>query len=262
MASRDARRLIAEETMKALDKGVFSKYCFRKELADAIEASKLYKESDNVRLMKKLDTTPGSVEVVQCTTLQGCNRYKDKKLCVLNFASARNPGGGFMKGSQAQEESLVRASGLYPCLTKFHEDFYLHHRKGTPGFYSHSIIESPDVPIFRDDMGKAIQPYEVTFVTSPAPNRNAICRDHGDSAVVTNTLKERIRRILIIMKNSNPEVAVLGAYGCGVFGNDPVLVASIFNSFLKTKEFSFPHVIFAITDPTMVSTFKRILNSA
>ncbi len=41
---------------------------------------------------------------------------QDMKTCVLNFASASNPGGGVAHGSSAQEESICRCSTLYPCL--------------------------------------------------------------------------------------------------------------------------------------------------
>ena len=63
---------------------------------------------------------------VQCeTTLHAARRFlatePAARVMALNFASARHPGGGFLNGSQAQEESLARASGLYPCIAQFHE---------------------------------------------------------------------------------------------------------------------------------------------
>ncbi|HBR75644.1 MAG TPA: TIGR02452 family protein, partial [Cyanobacteria bacterium UBA11159] len=59
-------------------------------------------------------------EVRNETTLMGGERIaltqKFKKIGVLNFASAKNPGGGFLRGTQAQEESLARSSALYKSL--------------------------------------------------------------------------------------------------------------------------------------------------
>ena len=58
-------------------------------------------------------------EVVNETTLAGIARVLADgagPVAALNFASAKNPGGGFLGGSQAQEESLARSSALYASL--------------------------------------------------------------------------------------------------------------------------------------------------
>jgi len=58
---------------------------------------------------------------------------------VLNFASGRNPGGGFLRGAQAQEESIAKVSGLYPCLETQHESFYMPNRRSHSPFYTDNV---------------------------------------------------------------------------------------------------------------------------
>ncbi|MBL8743365.1 MAG: TIGR02452 family protein, partial [Myxococcales bacterium] len=46
-------------------------------------------------------------------------------------------------------------------------------------------------------------------------------------------------------------VLVLGAWGCGVFGNDPAMAADSFGTWLESSRFraSFARVVFAVYDP-------------
>merc|ERR1712113_311861 len=91
-------------------------------------------------------------EVRCCTTLAAAQDLAMSADCVaapgvLNFASARNPGGGFTTGAQAQEESIARSSGLYPCLTKYFDEFFIPSRRAPSGAYTHAMIYSPAVPV-------------------------------------------------------------------------------------------------------------------
>jgi uncharacterized protein (TIGR02452 family) len=154
-------------------------------------------------------------------------------VAVLNFASARNPGGGYVNGAQAQEEALCRASALYHCLLRAPE-FYAHHREVRDTFYSDRVIHSPGVPVFRSDSGTLLaRPYLAGFLTSPAPNAGVIARTMPERAgEVGPALAARAERVLEVAVVNGYRRLVLGAWGCGVFRNDPAEVASAFAALL------------------------------
>src|SRR5208283_3500713 len=94
---------------------------------------------------------------------------------VLNFASATQPGGGFLSGSRAQEESLARSSGLYACLSG--NPMYEFHRTRRDAMYTDYFVYSPDVPVFRTDEGNLLeQPWRCSFITAPAVNAKAVLK--------------------------------------------------------------------------------------
>ncbi|TVL87855.1 TIGR02452 family protein [Streptomyces sp. SAJ15] len=173
-------------------------------------------------------------------------------VAVLNFASARNPGGGFLNGAQAQEEALCRASALYTCVRRAPE-FYAAHRADPSPFYSDRVIHSPAVPVFRDDRGALLdEPYAVGFLTSPAPNAGVIARrDPAAVRRVPAALAARAERVLEVAAAHGYPRLVLGAWGCGVFGNDPAQVAAAFRVHLTgSGRFAghFERVVFGVLD--------------
>lgn len=154
-------------------------------------------------------------------------------VAVLNFASARNPGGGYANGAQAQEEALCRASALYHCLLRAPE-FYAHHREVRDTFYSDRVIHSPGVPVFRADSGALLaRPYLAGFLTSPAPNAGVIARTMPERVrEIAPALAARAERVLEVAAVNGYRRLVLGAWGCGVFRNDPAVVAGAFAALL------------------------------
>ncbi|MFI9235047.1 TIGR02452 family protein [Streptomyces sp. NPDC053079] len=176
----------------------------------------------------------------------------DGPVAVLNFASARNPGGGYLNGAQAQEEALCRGSALYTCLRRAPE-YYAAHRADPSPFYSHRVIHSPGVPVFRDDRGELLEtPYTAGFLTSPAPNAGVIARRNPDETDrIPAALAERAGRVLEVAAAHGYRRLVLGAWGCGVFRNDPHQVAAAFAGHLTgAGRFAdrFEHVVFAVLD--------------
>jgi len=177
---------------------------------------------------------------------------------VLNFASARNPGGGFTTGAEAQEESLARSSGIYPCLSKHFDAFFVPNRRAASGLYTHDLIHSPAVPVLRDEHGALLdEPYLVDFVTAAAPNLGVLegrCDAREAARQCKDALNERMHRVLHTFASNGCVDLVLGAWGCGVFRNDPVTVAQLFNEVL-TELGCFRRVVFAVLDPRMAQTF-------
>jgi uncharacterized protein (TIGR02452 family) len=187
------------------------------------------------------------VEVTNESSLAAVRRLGGDVACLV-FASARNPGGGFLNGAQAQEESLARGSALYLCL-RAAGDFYAHHRAHPELTYSDRVIYSPSVPVFRDDKGAVLTvPYPVSFLTAAAPNRSAIARSQPQHLPdLPAVLARRASRVLAVAAAHGHRRLVLGAWGCGVFGNDPATVATAFAAALRRSPW-FDEVVFAVLD--------------
>ncbi|WP_251095939.1 TIGR02452 family protein [Streptomyces sp. Caat 7-52] len=200
-------------------------------------------------------------EVTGESSLEAARRLADAPVAVLNFASARNPGGGYLNGAQAQEEALCRASALHTCLLTARA-FYDHHRADRDPFYSHRVIHSPAVPVFRDDRGRLLaEPYRAGFLTAAAPNAGVIRRTAPErTAEVPGALVARAERVLETAAAHGYRRLVLGAWGCGVFQNDPVQVAGAFRAALGPGgrfARSFDHVVFGVLDRTPGETVRQ-----
>jgi uncharacterized protein (TIGR02452 family) len=190
---------------------------------------------------------PPVIEVTGESSLYAARRVGGAVAC-LNFASARNPGGGFLTGAQAQEESLARASALYASLREA-PDFYAFHRAQRSLLYTDRVIYSPGVPVFRTDRGRFLtEAYDIAFLTSAAPNRAMITRYQPELLPdVRGALARRAARVLRVAAAHGHRELILGAWGCGVFGNDPGEVARVFAETLRDSPW-FDRVVFAVLD--------------
>lgn len=182
------------------------------------------------------------------TSLAAARRLGAGAACLV-FASAKHPGGGFLSGAQAQEESIARASALYPCQQAASE-FYDYHRRQGDLRYSDRVIYSPCVPVIRADDGALLdEPYAVSFLTAAAPNLAAITTNQPSAAdSVPGVLAARAERVLAVAAAHGHRNLVLGAWGCGVFRNDPAVVAAAFAAGLARAGGSFDRVLFAVLD--------------
>lgn len=227
----------------------------------AIQGTILYKTNSDLPDTDWYSVKP-TIEVVNETTAQAAVRLQaagKTNIVALNFASARNQGGGFLAGAMAQEEDLCRCSGLYPCL-KSKPMFYNENILCDDCFYTDNIIYSPNVPFFRNEHNLFIEtPFTLSIISSPAPNLNG-AKDM-DKKMVAEVLVNRMDRILSVAASHGHTTLILGAWGCGAFGNDPKDVAELFKSALIVCP-AFKHVCFAVYDtrtpPHLYETFKEI----
>ncbi|MEW2567961.1 TIGR02452 family protein [Streptomyces sp. NPDC047070] len=204
-------------------------------------------------------------EVTGESSLEAARRLTGP-VAVLNFSSARNPGGGYLNGAQAQEEALCRASALYTCVVEVRA-FYDHHRTHRDAFYTDRVIHSPAVPVFRDDRGAFLdEPYTAGFLTAAAPNAGVIRRTTPERvSELPRALASRAERVLETAAAHGYRRLVLGAWGCGVFQNDPAQVASAFATLLGDGgRFSgtFEHVVFGVLDRTRGAVVRGAFEQA
>ncbi|UUU26495.1 TIGR02452 family protein [Streptomyces sp. DSM 40750] len=223
----------------------------------------------------QVDPVKSTIEVTGESSLEAARRLtapdaSAAPVAVLNFSSARNPGGGYLNGAQAQEEALCRASALYTCVREARA-FYDHHRTHRDPFYTDRVIHSPAVPVFRDDRGTLLDtPYTAGFLTSAAPNASVVRRTVPERAPeLPRALAARAERVLETAVAHGYRRLVLGAWGCGVFGNDPTQVAAAFRALLTDGgrfEGDFEHVVFGVLDRTrgavVRSAFERAFATA
>jgi uncharacterized protein (TIGR02452 family) len=260
---RSNRAGIAEETLAILRAGVYTNPSGRvvalgKTLRNAKDGTCSYAPEARVKVPAFPDRRT-RIEVVNASTLDAARGLADKghRVAALNFASAKNPGGGFLTGAQAQEESLVRASGLYAMLLG--DPMYDHHRSSGDSMYTTWVIYSPDVPVFRLDEGRLLdEPYLCSFLTSPAVNVGALRHRDRRGDEIRRVMQERVERVLGVAALHGHEVVVLGAWGCGVFKNDPEQIAELFRTALAGRfRGAFTHVVFAVLDSSDERRFVR-----
>jgi uncharacterized protein (TIGR02452 family) len=255
---------IAKETLQILETGKFVSttgdvisFSIEQQLAE--KNTKLYRPQEVADLLdRKIPSDrPSSlvIEVTEETTQVAAHRLVMSEGCrdlvLLNFASARNPGGGFINGAKAQEEDLARCSGLYPCLLT-QPEYYEVNRGRDSLLYADYLIYSPQVPWFRVRSRELLDRYFLaSVITAPAPNAGQVLRRHPDAMPeIDLALRQRAGYVLAVARDNGHRSLLLGAWGCGVFRNDPQMVADAFGCWLESPHFhgAFDRVVFGIYD--------------
>ena len=181
-----------------------------------------------------------NIKVVNIDSVSAIIEYsKLGKTCVLNMASYKRPGGGVANGARAQEECLFRCSNLYHTI----------------GANLYPIIENQciytkDAVFFKDVNYNYIDSVVSDVITIAAINlnENSLYNTNTDISEYEKINKNKIRLMLSKAIDNQVENIILGAWGCGVFNNNPEIISFYFYDVLVNEGYAayFKNVIFAI----------------
>lgn len=234
---------------------------FKNAILNCAKQSKIYRNSISFDLPAQSYTKRNLIVLEPETTTEAIFRYvgQGKKVAALNFASYKEPGGKFLEGSTAQEESLCHTSFLYNVLRE-HQDYYDENRKNlNRGLYTNAAIYSPDVGFTKDS---GFNWASADIITCAAPNwgtaeKNGVNHDENLLALTSRCLF-----VLDIALANKVDTLILGAYGCGVFKQDPVEVCNTFLELLDRFGKAFDTVVFAIpAGGNNYSTFSQLIEN-
>ena len=232
-------------------------------VSHSIQNQCVYWEGETLEPCAANNAKPARVILSRKRTVEAAlaPEYRGYRIGILNFASCINPGGGVLRGTTTQEEAICRISTLYPALyTQVNEGgFYQRHREwikaGLMGRENRDdCIYTPDVMVFRNDtfaceMLAENQWIKIDVLTCAAPDQ----RWNGDgtkfspsSEELENLFIQRIEMIFKVAAKHGIEVLILGAFGCGAFGNSPDVVAKAFEKGMLKYISSFQVIEFAV----------------
>ena len=242
----------------------------------SIESQRFFSEEDDIALPEPPYDKVVQVAVSNLRSFEAAAKYKDKKVAVLNFACAVNPGGGVTIGAMGQEESLCRASTLSLCLDNpsAWEYYYTPNRNAHNLLHNDNIIYTKDVCIIKDDDYTPLStPFFVDVITCAAPNlqeQPSKSFYYGDPVLISlqdllELHEKRARKIFSVAALNKVEVLILGAFGCGAFCNEPDIVAKAYRMVLQEYQYYFNIIEFAVygspSNQTNYLTFNKILGT-
>jgi len=240
--NRNERVIVFSDTMKYCLKG----YYFLNDKKITITPpckSKVY--SSLININKKANCEETVVKVVNEDVLLTALKLRNKKPAILNMASGFYPGGGVEEGAGSQEEYLCRCSSYYSSLSKCRPYYPLENDFG--GIYTE------DVTVFRGTEENKYplleNPFKVNMIAVPAIS-NPIVQNGKLSPSDNQRTINKIKTIFNIAIENNQKTLILGAFGCGVFNNPPLIMAKLFYEVLNLEAYknAFSLIIFAIKE--------------
>lgn len=251
MPTKEERQAEAKKHL-GLVKGVFAA-----EIAASIDSMKLYEDGQG-RDLELPETRFEDTDVrVEWTDLASAIAHEQGKVCVLDPANFRTPGGNYLGGGWSPEEQICAESTLFAVLEGLQDAYYSGNRQSTRGglntdraLYLQDIVFTTDGATKKRDV----------LVVAP-PNRRFALENHRSEAECDIDLANRIETIMRIAAANEVDALVLHAFGCGFFENDAQRVAGLFKEWLDAHPGQFERVVFAIAGGPSLDVFREVFPS-
>ena len=262
LQAREIRAIIESGTYRTSDGALVSVVELRRRMIDESRVvdsggQHVGAESGQASLMRMNVRLEDTVEAV--FRLASCG----SRVGVLNFASGQHRGGGFDLGASAQEEALCRSSLLIAALESSSADHFYEMNARTFPVFSDAVYFSPAVPFVRHAGRLVDHPVLADVYTVAAPRADVV--SSRGSQVTEKMLTSRLNALLSAPEMKALDHLVLGAWGCGEYGNDPRTVARAFRSALASTESSFKSVTFSILDRSpdreVIGPFEEVVSN-
>lgn len=187
------------------------------------------------------------------------NVSSEGKICVVNFASYKNPGGDFMDGGSEREAVICHATNLYNVLSRFKETYYgFNCEHFNSGLYTSNMLFTPDIEVYWSYYGNPLGKVDVMSISAPAAyvlKYRGISQSNADKVV-----DERVRYMFAVAAACKEDVLVLGDFGCESLGNDPYIVASVIKHHTKAYGKYFKRVVCVVSKDKNYNIFDKIIN--
>lgn len=159
-------------------------------------------------------------------------------ILVLNLASATEPGGRSREGASAQEEDLCRRTSLLLSLeSEEAKKYYEYNNSFKTRMGSDAITLSPCVKVIKNSAANLLkEPFEISVMSAAAPMIRLGLEGKTEDEFEAMFYK-RIQGILLVAAREGYRRLILGAFGCGVYGNDAALVSSLFYRAISTLSY-------------------------
>ena len=259
-----------EETMQSLKQGYDEKNGRKTALKLAVkdmQEIQVYLPEDLKAICNNADFKPAAGTGICIHSCENIDSYAlarkrvaegISKILVLNLASPVHPGGGVRRGARAQEEDLCRKSSLLLSLESRTAQKYYDYNKSLHSFMgSDSLMITPRVEIIKDENGTLLDDSVVVSVLTCAAPKVSGGKEGMSEAAYRKLVYDRIVAMLKFAAFSGYSHLILGAWGCGAYGNDASVISDLFRRALNELDYNgfkendmFSRIDFAVLDRT------------